>query len=83
MADYITRTMNLQELATGEKPTAGDVASKFALHGLRRRVEILHAIDQEPQPDLLEENEIRAALERAEIRNRLGQVHEALRKSGR
>ena len=83
MNDYITRTKNLQKLATGEEPTVDDIAGKFALHGLRARVDILQAMDNEPQPDLLEENEIRAALERAEIRSRLGLVHEALRKSGR
>ena len=83
MNDYITRTKNLQKLATGEEPTVDDIAGKFALHGLRARVDILHAMDNEPQPDLLEENEIRAALERAEIRRRLGEVHDALRKSGR
>jgi hypothetical protein len=83
MSDYISKTINLQELATGQRPSVDDVASKFALHGLRRRVEILHAIDQEPQDDLVEENEIRAALERAEIRRRLEEVHDALRRSGR
>ena len=83
MNDYITRTKNLQKLATGEEPTVDDIAGKFALHGLRARVDILQAIDQEPQPDLVEENEIRAALERADIRHRLGALHEQLRKAGR
>ena len=83
MNDYITRTKNLQKLATGEEPTVDDIAGKFALHGLRARVDILHAMDNEPQPDLLEENEIRAALERVEIRRRLGEVHEMLRRGNR
>jgi len=84
MNDYITRTKNLQKLATGEEPTADDVASKFALHGLRKRVEILQAIDDEPQDEIgFEEHAMRRALDRAEVRRRLGEVHDALRRSGR
>jgi hypothetical protein len=81
--DYISRTKTLQQLSTGESPSTDDIAGKFALHGLRRRVEILAQIDSEEQPELETESEMRAALGRVEIRNRLGQVHEALRKSGR
>jgi hypothetical protein len=65
MSDYISKTLKLQELASGERPSAEDVARKFALHGLRRRVEILAAIDNEPRGDIEGEDEMRAELERA------------------
>ena len=80
---YIEKTQNLWKLRTGDEGSVEDMTAAFALHGFAKRIHILDQFDAEPQPDLLEENEIRAALERVEIRRRLGEVHDALRKSGR
>ena len=55
---------------------------RFALYGVRKRAAILDAIDAAPKGEL-DEEEMRSAFDKAELRHRLGEVHEALLKVGR
>jgi hypothetical protein len=83
--DYIDQTRSYAGKVTGGSPETVDamMPSQFALYGLRKRAAILDAIDAAPQGDLEEEAEMRAAFEKVELRRRLGEVHETLRKAGR
>jgi hypothetical protein len=80
--NYIEKTQNLWKLRTGETGSVEDLTAQFALHGFAKRIVILDQWDAEPR-DEIELNDLRDAMERADIRHRLGEVHEQLRKAGR
>src|SRR3974390_1988562 len=80
--DYIDKTRNYTQKLTGESSleTLDEmIPSQFALYGLRKRAAILDAIDAAPQGDL-DEEEMRAAFDKAQLRHQLGEIHDALRK---
>ena len=81
---YIEKTQNLWKLRTGDEGSVEDMTTAFALHGFAKRIQILDQFDAEPQDEIgFEEHAMRRALDRAEVRRRLGEVHDALRRSGR
>jgi hypothetical protein len=80
--NYIEKTQNLWKLRTGDVGSVEDMTAQFALHGFAKRISILDQMDAEPR-DEIGLNELRDAMERADIRHRLGEVHEQLRKAGR
>jgi hypothetical protein len=83
--DYLDKTRSYTQKITGGSREAVDelMPAQFALYGLRKRAAILDAIDAAPQGDLEEEAEMRAAFDKAQLRNQLGEIHEQLRKAGR
>jgi hypothetical protein len=80
--NYIEKTQNLWKLRTGDAGSVEDLTAQFAIHGFAKRIQILDQIDAEPG-DEIELSNLRDAMERADIRHRLGEVHEQLRKAGR
>jgi hypothetical protein len=80
--NYIEKTQNLWKLRTGEAGSVEDLTTTFALHGFAKRIQILDQMDAEPRGEL-ELEDLKDAMERADIRHRLGALHEQLRKAGR
>jgi hypothetical protein len=82
--DYLDKTRSYAQKITGDSPETVDemMPAQFVLYGLRKRSLILDSIDASMTGDLGEE-EAHAALEKVELRRRLGEVHEQLRKAGR
>jgi hypothetical protein len=82
--DYLDRSRSYTQKITGGSQEAAHelMPAQFVLYGLRKRAAILDAIDAAPQ-DELDIEEAREAFDKAELRHRLGEIHDALRKAGR
>jgi hypothetical protein len=82
--DFLERSKNMGEILHGERPTTEQLESRFALYSPQRRAGILDSMDGETQHDVDDgEPAIRAALERAQHRQNLGEIDRALRKVNR
>jgi hypothetical protein len=84
MRDYIDRTRSLAEKLSGESTDEVDenLPTVFALYGARKRAEILESIDAST-PDELGLEDADEALRKAELRRRLHDVNNHLRKINR
>jgi hypothetical protein len=82
--DFLDRTRSIAEKMTGNSVEECDaeLSSRFALYGPRKRAEILESIDAGMTGEL-DEEDIRNALSKAELRRELGETHAKLRKMGR
>jgi hypothetical protein len=82
--DYLDKTRSYAQKVTGDSPETVDevMPARFMLYGLRKRAAILDSIDAAPRGDL-DIEEAREAFDKAELRHRLGEIHDALRKAGR
>jgi hypothetical protein len=82
--NWLDQTRSLMALRYGREPTEDDVLAHFTLCGPGQRINIQHAMDGESQGEIsLEEGEMRRAVDRGVIRQRMGEVHLALLKAGR
>jgi hypothetical protein len=82
--DYLERSQSNAQKLIGRRMSDDELANNFILYGLKKRAGILEAMDAEPKDEtVFEETAMRAALDRAIRRERLGDIHEALRKTGR
>jgi hypothetical protein len=83
---YLEKTRNIARLTSGDSSDIVNelLPSHFAMYGARRRVQILDQIDAEnASSGELELEDMRSAMERADLRQKLGETHERLRKIGR
>jgi hypothetical protein len=80
--DFIERTQSLAEKRTGQRLSEDELAVGFSLYGPEKRVHILDTMDIDQQGEL-SIGDARDALGKFKVRQRLGAVHEALRKAGR
>jgi hypothetical protein len=83
--DYLDNWRSLAEKTTGETPEQIDdgIPVRFALFGLHKRAAMLAEIDRSMSKGDLEEEDIRSAMSKADLRHRLGEIHDQLRKRGR
>jgi hypothetical protein len=83
--DYFDATRRLASHKTGETVEQIDSAmpGRFALYGLDKRSQILAEIDRTTPTGELPIEELESAMWKADLRRRLGEMHDALRKAGR
>jgi hypothetical protein len=83
--EYLQKTRDLAGHITGESPEEVDarMPGNFALYSLRKRSAILDAWDASTSKGEMDEEDIPGALEKAELRQRLGEIHHKLRLAGR
>lgn len=86
--NYIDRARSLAEKLTGEtrEQVDAELPIKFALHGLERRAQILDEIDRtmpNGEIDELDHAQVRDEFDKLQLRHRLYEIHETLRKAGR
>jgi hypothetical protein len=83
--DYLDKSRDLAGHMTGEtRDEINDLMpARFALYGLHKRASILDAIDSSTAKGDMEIEDLRGAMEKADLRRRLGDIHNQLRSRGR
>jgi hypothetical protein len=83
--DYIDRSRAWGALTAGHSAEEADdhAPIRFALMGMQKRAQILDAIDASASKGELPIEDLRASLEKADLRYRLGEIHSQLRSRGR
>jgi hypothetical protein len=82
--NFIERAESITGNLYGEPMTPERIADNFALYGLRRRVAALERFDAELQDDIdSSPHSLRKRVQLVDLRRRIGDVHEALRKAKR
>ncbi len=82
--DFIARSDSVTGNLYGEPMSTERVADNFALYGLKKRVAALDRLDGELRGEIdSSPNSLRRRVQLMELRQRMGRVHEALRKAKR
>lgn len=82
--DFIERASSVAEKLHGEPMTAEEIANNFALFGLQKRTEALEKFDSELRGEIdSSPHSLRRRVQLTALRNKMGGVHEALRKARR
>lgn len=82
--DFIERTQSLTEKLHGEPASVDHIADNFALYGLKKRAEALENIDTEMRGEIGSgAHALRRHARLIGLREKMGNVHEALRKAKR
>ena len=82
--DFIQRYSERSEKLTGKPASDADMVEHFQLYGLKRRVDVLEELDKElSSSSETELHEIPRRVQMREMRRRMGEVHEKLRKGKR
>jgi hypothetical protein len=82
--DFLERCDSITGNLYGEPMSAERVADNFALYGLKKRVAALDRFDSELRGEIdSSPHNLRRRVQLMELRQKMGRVHEALRKAKR
>jgi hypothetical protein len=82
--DMIERAESINEKLYGEPTSVDDISDNFALFGLKNRVAALEKFDSELRSEIdSSPHSLRRRVHLVELRRKMGDVHEALRKAKR
>lgn len=81
---FIERAQSISGNLYGEPMSMGRIADNFALYGLKKRVAALESFDSDLRDEIDSgPGNLRRRVQLMELRRRMADVHEALRKAGR
>jgi hypothetical protein len=82
--DFIARAQSVTNKLSGEPASIDQIADKFALYGLKKRVAALENFDIELRGEIGSgSHSLRRHAQLMALRKKMGGVHEALRKAKR
>jgi hypothetical protein len=82
--DLIERAESINEKLYGEPTTVSEIADNFVLYGLKKRAAALEKFDSDLRGEIdSSPHSLRRRLQLMELRRKMGDVHEALRKARR
>ncbi|MBV9064274.1 MAG: hypothetical protein JO004_00710 [Methylobacteriaceae bacterium] len=82
--DFIARAASTAEKLHGLAPDDGKTIENFALCGLKKRAGLLESLDGELRDEISSSpHSLRRRVQLMELRRKMGDVHEALRKAKR
>jgi hypothetical protein len=82
--DFIERSCSVAEKLHGEPMTTEEITNNFALLGLQKRTAALEKFDSELRGEIdSSPHSLRRRVQLMALRNKMGGVHEALRKARR
>ena len=82
--DLIARTESITEKRDGRPMSADEMATDFALHGLKKRTIALERFDNELRGEIdASPHNLRRRARLMALRQKMGGIHEALRKARR
>ena len=82
--DFVDRARSISDKVSGEPMPIDKIADNFALYGLRKRVATLEQFDDELRGEIdASSHGLRKRVRLMELRQKMGGIHEALRKAGR
>ncbi len=82
--DFIERSSSVAEKLHGEPMTTEEIANNFALLGLHKRTEALEKFDADLRGEIdSSPHSLRRRVQLMALRQKIGGVHEALRKARR
>ncbi len=82
--DMIERAESTSEKLYGEPTSIDEIVDNFALYGLKKRAAALEEFDSELRGEIdASSHSLRRRVQLMELRRKMGDVHEALRKARR